>query len=136
MDYFTTFPTFTLRTGEALRNAFKRLAKSQNWSEDRKTSERTKFQKIVVKELNQNFNQLEHLQDLCQKLFPDQPTPTSITQCNKLLKTKYINIWDIVDGKYKYFDKYADFQKYTRNGRIFKKELAKNLHFKVFLRVL
>ncbi|KAF9364702.1 hypothetical protein BGX34_000723 [Mortierella sp. NVP85] len=136
MEYFNTFPTFTLRSGEALRNAFKRLAKSQNWNEDRKSNEKTKFQKQVVQELNKDFNKLEHLQDLCQKLFPEKPVPTSITQCKKLLQSKYINIWDIVEGKYKYFDKYADFQKYTRNGRVFKKELAKSLNFNVFLRQL
>jgi len=136
MEYFTTFPTFTLHPNEALRNAFKRLAKSQNWNKDRTANEKTKFQKLVVLELNKDFNKLEHLQDLCQKLFPDKPVPTSITQCNKLLKTKYINIWDIVEHKYKYFDKYADFQKYTRKGRVFKKELAKSLNFRVFLRQL
>ncbi|KAG0230746.1 hypothetical protein BGX31_005723 [Mortierella sp. GBA43] len=136
MEYFTTFPSFTIKDGEALRNAFKRLAKLNNWEEARRSSERTKFHKLVIKEMNTKYDKLEHLQGLCENLFPDKPTPTSITQCTKLLKTKYVNIWDIVDGKFRYFDDYKTFRNYTRNGRTFRKEAAKGLMLNVFLRHL
>ncbi|KAF8976784.1 hypothetical protein BGZ46_007965 [Entomortierella lignicola] len=136
LKYFERYENFTLREGEQARNAFKRLAKSEGWTEMRKNIEKGKFQHSVVEELNSRFSTLEHYQDLCAKLFPEEPTPSSITQCKKLLTSKYVNIWDIYEGKYKYFDKFKDFRKYTCNGRTFNRDLAKKLQFNVFLRVL
>ncbi|KAF9982222.1 hypothetical protein BGZ75_006383 [Mortierella antarctica] len=111
MNYFTQFPEFSIRRGEHLRNAFRRLARSRGWQEGRRSRERAQFHRQVVQDVNTQFDKLEHLQDLCQKLF-DQ-VPGTITQCKNLLCTKYINIWDIVEGKYEYFDSFRDFQKYT-----------------------
>ncbi|KAG0003747.1 hypothetical protein BGZ65_001381 [Modicella reniformis] len=136
MDYFAAFPDFTINPGEQRVKAFKRLAKSQKWSIERRTSERTKFHKLVVEDLNGLFNKLEHFQDLCDNLFPLEPTPTSISQCKKLLQSKFVNIWDIFEGDYKCFDTYAEFRKYTTKGRIFNRNLAKGLFFNVFLRKL
>lgn len=132
MDYFTSFSDFSLRPGEHMRNAFKRLARSECWSEQRRATEKTNFHRSVVQDLNSRFSKLEHYQDLCAKLF--DTIPSTITQCKKLLTTKYVNIWDIVESQYRYFEQYTDFRKYTRNGRTFDKKVAKGLLLNVFLR--
>ncbi|KAI7818510.1 hypothetical protein BC939DRAFT_291234 [Gamsiella multidivaricata] len=134
MNYFAAFPDFSLRQGEHLRNAFKRLAREKGWSDGMRASEKTKFYRCVTQHLNDRFNKLEHFQDLCQKLFDS--TPSSITKCKALLITKYVNIWDIVEGQYKYFEHYADFRKYTSKGRTFDRREAKGLLLNVFLRHL
>lgn len=131
MDFFAGFPDFSLRRGEHWRNAFKRLARSECWSEKRRATERTNFHTIVVQDLNTRFNKLEHYQNLCAELFDTKPS--TITQCKKLLTTKYVNIWDIVEGRFRYFEQYSDFQKYTRNGRMFDRQAAKALLLNVFL---
>ncbi|KAG0371666.1 hypothetical protein BGX24_001354 [Mortierella sp. AD032] len=110
MNYFAGLPGFSLRQGEHMRNAFKRLAKN----------------------LNTKFSNLEHYQTLCKKLF--DTTPGTITQCKKLLTTKYVNIWDIVEGRYRYFEQYNKFRAYTRNGREFDRNAAKRLLLDAFLR--
>ncbi|KAF9965082.1 hypothetical protein BGZ70_005429 [Mortierella alpina] len=134
MNYFAQFPGFSIRRGEHMRNAFKRLARARGWQDGTRSTERTHFHRQVVQEMNARFDTLEHLQDLCQKLF-DQ-VPGTITQCKKLLCTKFINIWDIVEGKYEYFDSRKDFLNYTRKNRMFDREAAKGLRLNVFLRQL
>ncbi|KAF9111864.1 hypothetical protein BGX27_004337 [Mortierella sp. AM989] len=136
MNYFNRFPDFTLKRGELARNAFKRLAKMKGWSEMRRNLEKANLQRCVTQELNDRFCKLEHLQDLCMKLLKPPSMPSSITQCEKMLKTIYVNIWDICEGKYKTFPDFKSFQKYTSHGRTFNRENAKALKFKVFLRVL
>ena len=134
MDYLTaTFANFSLRQGELTRNAFKRLAKNEGWSQARRAEERRHFHKSIVQDLNERFNKLEHYQDLCQKLFEDKLVPGSITQCKKLLNTKYVNIWDIFEERYRYFDDYEPFRRYTRKGRMFDRQEAKKLFLNVFL---
>ncbi|KAF9168994.1 hypothetical protein BGX21_010895 [Mortierella sp. AD011] len=136
MNYFNRFPNFELRKGEHARNAFKRLAKLQGWNDMRKNLERATFHKSVVQDLNSRYSTLAHYQDLCAKLVDSEAVPTSITQCKTLLQTKYVNIWDIYEGNYRCFDTFKQFRKYTCNGRVFDRQLAKDLNFKVFLRVL
>lgn len=133
MDNFAQFPEFALRRGEHLRNAFKRLAKSRGWQQQRLSKKRTQFHRQVAQDVNAKFEKLEHLQDLCQKLFDLKPG--TITQCKKLLCTKYFNIWDIVEGRNKCFDNFKDFRTYTRK-RMFDREAAKDLQLNVFLRQL
>ncbi|KAF9953427.1 hypothetical protein BGZ72_005447 [Mortierella alpina] len=133
MEYFARFPEFSIRQGEHLRNAFKRLANSRHWQEGKRSKERAQFHQQVMNDMNDRFDKLEHLQDLCQKLFDQEPS--TITQCKKLLCTKYINIWDIVEGRYKYFDNYKDFRSYTRK-HTFDRVAAKGLRLNVFLRQL
>ncbi|KAF9998575.1 hypothetical protein BGZ80_010599 [Entomortierella chlamydospora] len=135
-NYFNRFPNFELRNGEHARNAFKRLAKLQGWSDMRKNLERENFHKSVVQDLNSRYSTLAHYQDLCAKLIDSETVPTSITQCKALLQTKYVNIWDIYEGNYRCFDTFKQFKKYTCNGRVFDRNLAKSLNFNVFLRVL
>ncbi|KAF9432025.1 hypothetical protein BGZ76_011397 [Entomortierella beljakovae] len=135
-SYFLRFPDFTFKKGEHSRNAFKRLAKLQNWSKNTTAAEKKKFHESVAQELGAKASSLQFLQDLCEALFVLDHAPTSITQCKNLLKTKYVNIWDIYEENYKYFDSYKEFRKYTRNGRVFKKEVAKMLGLNVFLRIV
>ncbi|KAG0285250.1 hypothetical protein BGZ98_005586, partial [Dissophora globulifera] len=125
MNYFATFPGFIIRPGEVLRNAFKRLASSKQWSDRARTEEKAKFHQCVAQELDNRFNKLEHYQQLCDNLF--DTVPSTITQCKKLLTTKYVNIWDIFEGKYKYFEHYDEFRRYTKKGRTFNKTTAKGL---------
>ncbi|KAK3840859.1 MAG: hypothetical protein J3R72DRAFT_446519 [Linnemannia gamsii] len=132
MNYFASLPGFSLRQGEHMRNAFKRLAKSKGWSIQTRATERESFHRSVVQDLNTKFSNLEHYQTLCKKLF--DTTPGTITQCKKLLTTKYVNIWDIVEGRYRYFEQYNKFRAYTRNGREFNRKAAKELLLNVFLR--
>ncbi|KAF9982305.1 hypothetical protein BGZ75_006279 [Mortierella antarctica] len=134
MDYFAQFPEFSIRQGEHLRNAFKRLARSRGWQDGGRSRERAQFHRQVMHDMNAQFAKLEHLQDLCRRLFDQEPG--TITQCQKLLCTKFINIWDIVERDYKYFDSFKDFRKYTTNGRTFDREAAKGLRLNVFLRKL
>ncbi|KAF8933077.1 hypothetical protein EDD21DRAFT_137055 [Dissophora ornata] len=134
MEYFVGFPNFTVRQGEHLRNAFNRLAKEKHWEKAKKVDESRNFQRLVVQDLNSRFNKLEHYQDLCEKLF--ETTPNTLTQCKLLLNTKYVNIWDIVEERYQYFDNFREFRKYTCPKRIFKKDIAKELLLNVFLRHL
>ncbi|KAF9346312.1 hypothetical protein BGX26_002203 [Mortierella sp. AD094] len=136
MSYFNRFAGFELKKGEHARNAFKRLAKSQGWSEMRRNLEKINFQKSVVQDLNSRYSTLEHYQDLCEKLVHPETIPTSITQCKVLLKKKYVNIWDIYEGNYRCFETFRQFRKYTCNGRTFDRRHAKDLQFNVFLRVL
>ncbi len=133
MNYFAQFPEFSIRQGEHLRNAFKRLAEARGWQQKRRSKERAHFHRQVTQDVNARFDKLEHLQDLCRKLFDQEPD--SITQCTKLLCTKYINIWDVVEGKYEYFDSFREFRIYTKK-RTFDREAAKGLRFNVFLRQL
>ncbi|KAG0274485.1 hypothetical protein BGZ95_009726 [Linnemannia exigua] len=119
MDYFTNFPGFSLRKGEHMRNAFKRLAKSKGWSEKKRATEREIFHRSVVQDLNTRFIKLEHYQNLCKELFDD--VPSTITQCKKLLTSKYVNIWDIVEGRYRYFEEYKEFRSYTHHDPVHKR---------------
>ncbi|GJJ74237.1 hypothetical protein EMPS_06595 [Entomortierella parvispora] len=131
MDYLTGHSGFTLRRGEHLRNGFKRLAKAEGWSDAQRAEERKQFHRAVVQDLNQQYSKLDHYQELCQKLFDE--TPATVTQCKKLLTTKYVNIWDIVEEKYRYFDDFKTFRNYTKKGRLFDRQEAKALLLNVFL---
>lgn len=59
--------------------------------------EKNIFINIVNKTLNEKYNKLEHYQELCTNILNKRPN--TITQCKKVLKTIYVNIWDIVDEK-------------------------------------
>lgn len=133
MDYFKSY-NFDVKKEERLLNAFKRLSIEKGWNKNIIKKEKNIFINIVNKTLNEKYNKLEHYQELCTNILNKRPN--TITQCKKVLKTIYVNIWDIVDEKYTYFDNYKKFRKYTINGKIFPKDNAKGLNLNIFLKKL
>ena len=133
MEYFNRFPEFHVREGERILNAFKRLARQEQWNDGRRRKEKLLFLDNMVQTLNDRLSKLEHFQALCETIFPDRDLPLSLTKCRELLKSVYINIWDLIDDKHQCFNSYDAFRRYTLK-RTFPRDHAKKLHVNVFLR--
>lgn len=133
MEYFNNFPEFSVRDGERILNAFKRLARQMSWDDKRRRKEKLLLLDAIVQTVNDRFSKLEHFQALCQTVFPDKDQPPTLTKCKHLLKLVYINIWDLIDEKIQCFKDFEAFRRYTRK-RTFPRDHAKKLLINVFLR--
>ncbi|KAF2133312.1 hypothetical protein P153DRAFT_282093 [Dothidotthia symphoricarpi CBS 119687] len=139
--YWFRFSGFVPNPTVTFKNEFVRLAKHQSWDEEMR---RTQKVEALMAEVNFYYgtcmNRLESWQELCSEVRIEK-IPTSITQCKKALKSVYVNLFNVIDHrrnpefKVKVCGSYAEFVKYTRNGRTFPRACAKQGGFiKVFLR--
>lgn len=133
MEYFKQH-NFDIKDNERMIDAFKRLSIKKRWNQEYLKKEKINFINIINTNLNERYNNLEHYQVLCIKLFNIKPI--TITQCKKELKKVYINIWDIIDENYTYFTDYKEFKKYTLNCKVYPRKEAKKLNLNVFLKQL
>ncbi|KAF8976783.1 hypothetical protein BGZ46_007964 [Entomortierella lignicola] len=125
--YFSRYEGFNLRDGETLRSGFKRIAKTYEWSTMRTNLERANLHQKVIDELNERLKTLRDYQDLCENFFHPEKLPGSMSECKAMLRTKYINIWDLYEEKYQCFDDFKKFKKYTYKGRVFAIEYGRKL---------
>ncbi|KAF1932869.1 uncharacterized protein M421DRAFT_251496 [Didymella exigua CBS 183.55] len=81
-----------------------------------------------------HMNRLDRWQELCEEVGIEK-IPTSITQCQKVLKPVFVNLFNLVDHrrnpelKVLRFQSYGEFNKFTRNGHKFPLNCAKQEGF-------
>ncbi|KAG9206823.1 hypothetical protein G6514_000110 [Epicoccum nigrum] len=87
-----------------------------------------------------SISKLDRWQELCKEVGIEK-TPTSITQCQKVLKPVFVNLFNLVDHRRNpdhqvlRFKSYGEFNKFTRKGNEFPRDCAKQEGFiKVLLK--
>ncbi|KAL1606975.1 hypothetical protein SLS59_002677 [Nothophoma quercina] len=87
-----------------------------------------------------HMSRLDRWQELCEEVGIEK-IPTSITQCQKVLKPVFVNLFNLVDhrrnpaSKVLRFQSYGEFNKFTRKGHEFPRNCAKQEGFiKVLLK--
>ncbi|KAF7514064.1 hypothetical protein GJ744_004389 [Endocarpon pusillum] len=126
------FASFDIDPTASIVTEFNRLAIQKSWKKD---SEQYKKQRarLVNQEFNayfgSNLNNLAAWQALC-KAVSITPIPSSVTQCKKLLKKVYVNIYDLIDAARlgevaRTFPSNQKLAAYTRQNKIFPKREAK-----------
>jgi hypothetical protein len=138
VKYYANLPTtqFALRNGtirevdESLLGLFDRLSIGKNWTSTIRAEKRKDLERAVCDEVETSLSSLHRLQELCAKY--DLPVGKSLTQCRKSLKTKYVNIWDILDENPTTFPNYKSLRRDIKH-RSFSKTLAKDAQLNVFL---
>ncbi|KAJ4365990.1 hypothetical protein N0V95_000367 [Ascochyta clinopodiicola] len=87
-----------------------------------------------------SMSRLDRWQELCEEVGIER-IPTSITQCQKVLKPVFVNLFNLVDHrrnpdfKVLRFQSYGDFSKFTKKGHVFPRGCAKQEGFiKVLLK--
>lgn len=86
-----------------------------------------------------SISKLEHWQELCREV-DIKKIPTSITQCRKVLKPVFVNLFNLVDHRRNpdlqvlRFKSYGEFSKFTRKGNAFPRDCAKEGFVKVLLK--
>ncbi|KAJ4382303.1 hypothetical protein N0V86_002637 [Didymella sp. IMI 355093] len=87
-----------------------------------------------------HMSRLDRWQELCEEVGIEK-IPSSITQCQKVLKPVFVNLFNLVDHrrnpelKVLRFQSFSEFNKFTRNGHEFPRNCAKQEGFiKVLLK--
>ncbi|CAI6335585.1 unnamed protein product [Periconia digitata] len=118
--------------------------KSKSKKKKKKKSKAKKTGGVKIAAINEHFDReygTDYTKlDMWQLLCVDvgiEPAPSSITQCKKALKSSLVNIYDFLSEErpVKQFQSYSQFVKYTRDGRLYPLDKAKEDSFaKMFLR--
>jgi hypothetical protein len=140
--YWLQFPTFTPIPTSTFKSELSRLAKHCNWTKKEKRKQQVK---ALAAEITHHYgvhqDKLDRWRQLCEDVGIDV-VPTSITGCRKATSPVLVNLYNVIDHrrnpnevKILRFKSYGEFVRYTRRGRTFPRECAKEDGFiKVFLR--
>ncbi|KAH7077676.1 hypothetical protein BKA63DRAFT_409724 [Paraphoma chrysanthemicola] len=137
--FWLQFVGFEPNPAATFKAEFTRLAAHQNWAT---TTKRERQVEALTAEVAFHYgtcmDKLSHWQQLCQDVGIED-VPCSITKCKKALRPVMANLYNLVDHRRNpdiailRFKSYMAFCKYTRGGRTFPKECAKQ---DGFIRVL
>ncbi|KAI9853438.1 MAG: hypothetical protein M1824_001269 [Vezdaea acicularis] len=158
-QFFTThFPTFIPNHSANIQANFRELITHNNWSLKKRNKLYASpasgeahtvdewryicYESVFEETYGLEAGKLQNWRGLCEEV--GVPAGASITQCKAALKSVYVNIFDLLNhrwrglpGKVRRFASYKEFRAYTKNGRMYPREKAKEEGFlKALLRVI
>jgi len=131
--FFSSYSNFTLNEDAAVTKEFLRLKKLKRWKDgdDEYTEARDRFADALAEDFNAmygtNIDDIENWRVLCHVLKID-PVPEDIKACRKAVKSKHVNLVDLVQhrDKVRVFSTVKELAEYSKKQeKIFLKQSAK-----------
>ncbi|KAI0293270.1 hypothetical protein BC826DRAFT_1105174 [Russula brevipes] len=122
--FFSSYSNFTLNEDAAVTKEFLRLKKLKRWKDgdDEYTEARERFADALAEDFNAmygtNIDDIEHWRVLCHVLKID-PVPEDIKACRKAVKSKHVNLVDLVQhtDKVRVFSTVKELAKYSKKQK-------------------
>ncbi|KAI9446872.1 hypothetical protein F5148DRAFT_988434 [Russula earlei] len=132
-EFFSSYPNFTLNPDAPPTREFARLRRLNHWEDgdEEYVEARERFADAVAEDFNvaygTDINNIDHWHALCH-ILGVEPVPESISACRKAVKSKHVNLVDLVyhQDKVQVFPSIKALAKYSKKqGKIFPKDSAK-----------